>query len=69
MCIVSESFVEVNKSNISARLYSLLFTKNVHILIQDGGKRKAGVHAPFSVFGQLEKGKDVGSKFVDRRFT
>jgi hypothetical protein len=45
-----------------------LFTKNVHILIRDGGKRKAGVPAPFSVFGQLgKKGRDVGSKFVGDR--
>jgi len=31
---------------------------------------KAGVRALFSVFGQMEKGRDVGGKFVgDRRFT
>ena len=31
---------------------------------------KAGVRALFSVFGQVEKGRDVGGKFVgDRRFT
>jgi hypothetical protein len=58
---------------MSAKTAKLLFTnKNVHILIGDGGKRKSRCPcAFFSVFGQVEKGRDVGTgKFVgDRRFT
>jgi len=71
---VTESFICESTSNRRVKHVckdgKLLFTKNVHIPIRDGGKRKAGVRALFSVFGQMEKGRDVGGKFVgDRRFT